>query len=624
MKSDKIKSMFLTAIAGLFLLNGCSDSWLEPKPLSFYTPENVYVDAEGFEAALAACEKYMRAEYSVDGDGIPLVTEYVSSDIAVEGTTDKAGPQMDNDVALLPDAELNTTNTTRVGWYWTNGYKAISIANVVISRIDDVKLSSQAERDRILGQALFHRAYWYYKLVHQFGDVPFCEGEIAEAKTDFYSHDRWSILERLKKDLEFAYNSVPDDVERGRVSKSACGVLLMKVNLCLGNSDAPIQIGQTIVAAHPLVTQRFNYTLPQPVTNLMYDLHAVQAKLDMRNTEGLMYTVSYPNVIGSVRSYIMRQFIPYMSATIFATPDGASGISWEANVEPQYEISHIWGRGIGRARSTNYFQYTIWTEKERNDMRGIYDRNSWKSPFDFRYNNPALQTSGNPWYGQPIVKNMASPIEDTIRCWYHYPVYKTYIPDPTAAYASWWGGETPWYIYRSAEVYLLMAEAYYWKDQFGDAAAMLNVVRSRAGADALTASDINIGAILDERARELYIEEGRKSELTRIAFTYAKTGKPCEYFGGRVYRLDNISGPGGVASNVKQEGINFYWDWINLKNNFYNKGVSHRWAEYKLSVHHILWPVPAAAINANMKGIINQNIGYPGAEKNAPPLMVPN
>ena len=619
MKFKIIKNIFLTAAIGLFLLNGCSDSWLEPKPLSFYTPENVYVDAVGFDAALTACARYMREEFT--GDGKPSITEMILSDISVEGTTDKAGPQMNIDISLLPDANLNHTDYTRVGWYWQYGYKAISIANVVISRIDDVKLSNPAERDRILGQALFHRAYWYYKLVHQFGDVPFCTEEIAEAKTDFYSHDRWSILERLKKDLEFAYNSVPDNVERGKVSKSACGVLLMKVNICLGHYDAAIQTGQSIVATHPLITQRLNYEHPQPVTNLMWDLHCVQAKLDTKNTEGLMYIVSYPNVTGSTRSQLGRDVIPRIYGVV--TPDGRTGVAFTSNVDPDLVIQYKWGRGIGRARSTNYYQYTIWTEKERGDMRGVYNRDSWKSPADMRYNDPSLKTSENPWYGEPLVLNPGMAVEDTIRSWYQWPAYKTVVPDPTQSFDGQWGGETPMYIYRSAEVYLLMAEAYYWKDQLADAATMLNVVRTRAGADELTASDINIGAILDERARELYAEENRKSEITRIAFTYAKTGKPCEYFGGRTYSLSNISGPGGIASFVKQEGINFYWDWVNLKSNFYNKGVSHRWAEYKLSVHHILWPVPAAAINANTRGVINQNVGYPGAENNAPPLMVP-
>ena len=33
-------------------LSSCGDSWLEPKPLSFYSPENTLVDAKGMWAAL--------------------------------------------------------------------------------------------------------------------------------------------------------------------------------------------------------------------------------------------------------------------------------------------------------------------------------------------------------------------------------------------------------------------------------------------------------------------------------------------------------------------------------------------------------------------------------------------
>ena len=98
-------------------------------------------------------------------------------------------------------------------------------------------------------------------------------------------------------------------------------------------------------------------------------------------------------------------------------------------------------------------------------------------------------------------------VEDTIRCWFSWPHYKLFVPD--ALQTLWDGGETPWYVYRSAEVYLMMAECYYWKNQLGQAADALNVVRARAGADPLVASDITIGEILNERARELYYEEAR-------------------------------------------------------------------------------------------------------------------
>lgn len=35
---------------------------------------------------------------------------------------------------------------------------------------------------------------------------------------------------------------------------------------------------------------------------------------------------------------------------------------------------------------------------------------------------------------------------------------------------------------------------------------------------------------------------------------------------------------------------------------------------------HALWPIPDAIITANTLGVINQNVGYDGAEKNVKPL----
>ena len=621
MKSIYIKKSLLIG-AVIFGLNGCSDSWLEPKPLSFYTPENSYVDAAGFYSALTTCERNMRHEYF--GDGAPILTEMIQADICVEGTTDKAGPQMDMDNAFLPDMTLNSENYTRVGWYWDEGFKGVKYANVVIARIDDATFKDEAERNAVLGSAYFHRAYRYYKLTHQFGDVPYLDWEISEPKLDFYTYDRWSILEKILPELEFAYLWVPEKIDRGRTSKAACGMLLMKYCMALGKWDRAIEVGKEIVAKHPLMTERFTSNKNKSRTNLMHDLHSVEAKLDMGNTEGLMYVVAYPEVDGSDRIRTMRNGVPFWNSGNVKTPDGAQGTSVNIAVDetdPELDLNKSYGRGIGRLRPTNYFQYTIWTEKEKGDLRGTYNRDSWRSPEDLKYNNPALKTSGNEWYGKNLVKNPAMSMEDTIRCWYSWPHYKLLVPDPLET--QWQGGQTPWYIYRSAEVYLMLAECYYWKDQLSEAAEMMNVVRTRAGADPLTAADINIGEILHERARELYYEENRHVELVRISFTYAKFGKSCEVFGGRTYALNTISGPGGVGSNIKQEGINFWYDWVVAHNNFYNKGVKHKWAEYRISVHHLLWPIPASAINSNTQGAINQNVGYPGAEKNQEPLIVP-
>ncbi|MCS4165853.1 RagB/SusD family nutrient uptake outer membrane protein [Sphingobacterium sp. BIGb0116] len=600
----------------------CSKDWLKPKPLSFYEPDVALADAQGMYSALTACERNMRHEFF--GDAAPILTEIIQSEVAVEGTTDKAGPQMDMDIALLPDADLNNNDRTKVGWYWYEGFKGIKYANLIISRIDAGTFKDENEKNAILGAAYFQRAYRYFKLVHQFGDVPFIDKEINEPKYDFYSYDRWSILEKLRKDMEFAYQWVPEKVDRGRTSKSACGILLMKVCMALADFDRAIAIGKEIVAIHPLMKSRFTVNKSKPNTNLMFDLHSVEAKLDGANTEGLMYVVSYPGVDGSDRIRTMRNGVPFWNNGGIKTPDGktGTGLSLAADeTDLSLDLNKNYGRGIGRLRPTWYFTNQIWRSgKEDNDLRGIFNRDSWRKMEDLKYNEPNLKKTGNPWYGKNLVKPAGMSVEDSIRLWFSWPHYKLFVPDPLQT--QWEGGETPWYIYRSAEVYLLLAESYYWKNDLGQAAIAINEVRQRAGASQLTADEINIGELLDERARELYYEENRHIELVRIAYIYARTRKPCEIFGGRVYDLKQISGPGGTNANIKQAGVNFWYDRVVAKSNFYNKGVKHKWAEYKISVHHILWPVPANAINTNIKGVINQNIGYPGAEKNKTPLLV--
>lgn len=616
------KLKIISLITLITLSFGCKKDWLKPKPLSFYEPGIALSNAQGMYSAITTCERNMRHEFF--GDGSPILTEIIHSEVAVEGTTDKAGPQMDMDISLMPDAQLNHENFTRVGWYWYEGYKGIKYANSVISRIDVATFANDAEKNAVLGAAYFHRAYRYFKLTHQFGNVPFIGEEISEPKYDFYSHDRWSILEKIKEDLEFAYQWVPEKVDRGRTSKAACGVLLMKVCLALTDFDRAIAVGQEIVAKNPLMKSRFTPNRTKPNTNLMFDLHSVEAKLDMSNTEGLMYVVAYPEVEGSDRIQTMRNAVPFWNNGNVRTPDGKTGtsIAIAANETDQtLDLNKMYGRGIGRLRSTWYFTNDIWrSDKEANDMRGIHNRDSWRKMEDLRYNHPSLKSSNSVWYGKNFVKPAGMSPEDTIRCWYPWPHYKVFVPDPLQT--QWAGGETPWYIYRTAEVYLLIAEAHYWKGQLAQAATAMNEVRTRAGAAPLTAADINIGEILDERARELYYEENRHIELVRISYIFAKTGKPCEIFGGRVYNMDNLCGPGGTNSNIKQTGINFWFDRVVSKSNFYNKGVKHKWAEYKISVHHILWPVPSTVITTNIKGLINQNIGYPGAERNKTPLIV--
>ena len=69
MKKNRIFKTISGVALCTVLLTGCSESWLEPKPLSFLTPENAYVDADGLLTSLAAAERSMRHEYFGNGSG---------------------------------------------------------------------------------------------------------------------------------------------------------------------------------------------------------------------------------------------------------------------------------------------------------------------------------------------------------------------------------------------------------------------------------------------------------------------------------------------------------------------------------------------------------------------------
>jgi hypothetical protein len=117
----------------LTLTVSCSKSWLEPKPLSFFSPENTLINESGFKAALASCANNIRPEWYQDG--APTITEHIFSEVAVEGTTDKFGPAVNMNQLITPDANLNSPDFNRIGWYWENQYIGVRLANTIISRL---------------------------------------------------------------------------------------------------------------------------------------------------------------------------------------------------------------------------------------------------------------------------------------------------------------------------------------------------------------------------------------------------------------------------------------------------------------------------------------------------------
>ena len=592
----KIKKM--ARYIPVFLLTGlmsCVD--LDPEPLSFFAPENTFMDKEGLDALLITSRTQIKWEWFGDAFNAgycetPLVYEYAWSDLSVIGAPE---------VKEIHNLETQLTPTTKMALhlrYWDLAWNGIKYANTVISRVPKSSITNEEDKNQLLAEGYFHRAYWYYLLVHQWGDVPLVLEEVAEPKLDFNSASRMSILQQMKSDMEFAVKWLPVNVERGCVSRAAGEHLLAKIYLSTGDFQLAVEATTRCINDYGLhlMRERFGVNASNPKLDVFNDLFQEDNISAIENKEAIFVVQERYGIEGNVApkgSNRMRNFVPYWSnGAAVKTPDGKNGTTYDAAPYDGYEQVEELGRGIAKIRPTNYGQYALWKNCGA-DLR--HNENNWYDISRLTYNRPASKGGSATYFGKPVERKFVS---DTMRCYFSFPTVKVLIyKDDLNKGKAPAGGFTDQYVFRLAETYLMRAEANYWLGNIPAATSDVNEIRKRAKAPEL--STVSLDDILDERGRELYIEEHRKVELTRIAFLKAQLGKDG-------YSLQNFSEK------------NWYYDRVMEKNNFFASQYFYSTNAFVMKPYHVLWPVPLTAITSNTQGRINQNIGYFGAEDNVP------
>lgn len=588
MKNMKRIIKFFPVLTLILLLQiSCNKDWLVPKPLSTLTPEGVYINKAGFEALLVTMRKNLTHE--AYGNRNLFAQEAASSDLAIPTW------QCDFTHKLTPNSDK----------YWnflsmfTTAYSAIKDANVCISRLNGAKWGTEEERNAILAEAYWHRAYWYYRLVNSYGNVPWAGEEVQGAKLDYNTYSRWTILDKLQSDLEFAVQWLPQTAEPGAISKGAGNQLLTKIYLANLNFDKAIESATRVInGPYSLMTQRFGSYSNDSKYNVIWDIHRPENMNILQNTETILATVDrfeVPTGAKTVGLYTMRMYNPAVWNSPVKDSQGNHGTMAAG---PQYDSL---GRGNADAHLAPFYEYDVWalgnqTWKNTPDLRR--SNINWKDLNELLYNDPASVN-----YGQPLNPKWFASLLDTMEVYYAFPFYITYQKqqDPKARPM---GGNGDWYIYRLAETYLLRAEAYFWKGELGLAANDLNKVRQRAEALPVSAGDVNIDFIFDESARELFAESPRHSELVRVSYIMAKLNRDG-------YSLSSFSNK------------NYYYDRVMRDNILYQQPITELNNNISLSPFNVLWPISSNVITANTLGVINQNIGYDGANKNMTPIETP-
>lgn len=157
----------------------------------------------------------------------------------------------------------NNLNTTSVGTNWNYMYLLINDANLIINKAADIPFKSEAEKDHILGQAYFVRAYTYFQIAKLWGDAPIVtEGfESTDQNLEPSRHPKADVFEQVKEDVDMAVSLLGERASVNYIGSTAANMLKADVYLWTaklengGNDDllvAQSAVDQVLSSGHQL------------------------------------------------------------------------------------------------------------------------------------------------------------------------------------------------------------------------------------------------------------------------------------------------------------------------------------------------------------------------------------
>ena len=209
---NRIKSLLrgaLLLIVGCAALTSCTD-WLEKDPEAIVAEDEAFKNYRNFQG-------YIEEIYNLipDKEKINYCTAWNFGDDAVHNTEGYA--HMDHQVDL---GNYRNWYTNTQCWLngdrsslWKNSWYCIRKCNMGIENIKSL-VGTDEERDLLLGQMYFFRAWWHFELMCYFGGLPYID-QAFEA-SNIPELPRLSFQEcadRCAEDFERAYNLLPLDAQ---------------------------------------------------------------------------------------------------------------------------------------------------------------------------------------------------------------------------------------------------------------------------------------------------------------------------------------------------------------------------------------------------------------------------
>jgi starch-binding outer membrane protein, SusD/RagB family len=556
MKRIYISLFILLAIT----MASCKKDFLEEVNQGGITADPFYATAGGMEALINTCYTPLRFWYGKEGGA--TLTE-LGTDLFVKG-----GDNKHPEISSYDPVNFNAQNPLlRV--YWERLYAAINDCNTAINRLDASPLAGDVKKSR-MGEVRFLRAMYNWIIVETWGGVHLTTEESKGVITVANKTSVDKFYELIFADLDIAISNLNNVTPGGgRVTKPAAEAFKARMLLTRGKNAEAAVLAKKVISDYNFKLFD-NYASLWNIANSNGNLNSEVIWFVNYTTDNLVNT-DIPTYDGNSQANAFRS---------------EGGNQLHMMFTPRYDFHP--GMLIDIGNDVGFQRYA--TTKR---LVTLYNEN-----IDQRYEGTFKEV----WMQNGGPKGIYPNMVDTAIYWSHNVLPDAYKAaratrfevrdlndlynadqslkdnrnfiemhkhnDPSRSGIFEFRSKRDAFVMRISEMYLIVAEA----SMAGNTAEAVNFMntlrmkRAKPGKEDLmkiTAADLNIDFILEERARELVGEQLRWFDLKR-------TNKLIEYV--QKYNTD-------AKSNIK--------------------------------AHHLLRPIPQSQLDAvTNKSEFSQNPGY--------------
>lgn len=232
--------MFSLFIMAAFIISSCNKKPLDQKPTGGYTTGNFWRNQDDVIAGVLGIYNVLYTEDWVGHDLYAFDDQ--SDDIAVDGDH----PDFKAIERFNIDPTLQLIYIT-----WPFAYEQIARANNAIIYIPKVPVMDEDIRKRSLGEAYFLRAHAYFVLSQIYGEVPLIEEDnVLNGNYNVPKSPLDSVRALVESDLLKATDLLPEtygDADKGRVSRGAAWGLLAKLYIFEDKFQDAITYGSKVI-----------------------------------------------------------------------------------------------------------------------------------------------------------------------------------------------------------------------------------------------------------------------------------------------------------------------------------------------------------------------------------------